>query len=529
MYKILVVEDEPAIAQGIQLMIMKGLPEYDVVDLAYDGIEGYEKALNLKPDIILTDICMIQMDGITMISRLKDVDFKGRFIILSGFADFKYAKSAISLGVDDYITKPIEEEELYEVLRKVCFSIKTEIEKKQTVKNLEFKVENYSRNMKEYVLKEVMDFDGGCTEERKLQLSQLGFPIAWKNYICVMLDINGLDGKSIREEIFLLTEELIKKQLELPGERVLIRYSDTRIALVIALNESIDYRKIIGRIGIIRLELSDRTKMQVSVGIGLPHKDIKGLRKSFVEASIALNYKVIKGLNSIIVYDEIKNIDGKTAFVDQEDIKCLEECMDLVDNEGCVRIVEKIFKKIEKDQDLSLEDLQLLSLNLILSGSRKMPFMQFQMNEFLGRNILSLESISNFKTIEQLKNWIINILKGMNELMLKQNIPEKRDVVEEVKKYLSKNFASDIKLTDISEKFFINPFYFSQLFKKRTGDTYQNYLTNLRINRAKKLLEETDLKIFEICEMVGYTDTNHFNKVFERIIGIRPSEYKKIL
>lgn len=158
-----------------------------------------------------------------------------------------------------------------------------------------------------------------------------------------------------------------------------------------------------------------------------------------------------------------------------------------------------------------------------------MPFMQFQLNEYLGRNILSLESISKFQTIEQLKNWIINTLKSMNELMLKETMPEKKDVIEEAKEYMNRNFTREISLNDISERFFINPYYFSQLFKKKTGETYQSYLTSLRISRAKKLLEETDLKIYEVCSMVGYSDTNHFNKVFERIAGIKPSEYKKNL
>ena len=157
-----------------------------------------------------------------------------------------------------------------------------------------------------------------------------------------------------------------------------------------------------------------------------------------------------------------------------------------------------------------------------------MPFMQFQLNEYLGRDILSLESIVRFQTIEQLKNFIINTLKSMNELMLKANMPEKRDVVEEAKEYIKKNFSKEISLNDISEQFFINPYYFSQLFKKKTGETYQSYLTGLRVSRARKLLEETDLKIYEVCAMVGYSDTNHFNKVFERRVGVKPGEYKKM-
>ncbi len=174
-----------------------------------------------------------------------------------------------------------------------------------------------------------------------------------------------------------------------------------------------------------------------------------------------------------------------------------------------------------------MEQLQILWLNLLLTGLRKMPFMQFQINEYLGRNIFSLDSIAQFQTIRQLRNWIVNCLNGINELMLKENVPEKRNLVEDVKKYIHHNFNREISLNDISEKFFINPYYFSQLFKKKTGMNYQAYVTQVRINRAKKLLEETELNLGEICAMVGYTDSNHFNRMFERQEGMSPAEYKK--
>lgn len=527
MYKVLVVDDEPNIAEGIRFMIERGLTECKVLDVAYDGLEGYEKALTLRPDIVITDIRMINMNGIEMIQQLKDAKFEGSFIILSGYTDFEYAKKAIDLGVEDYITKPVEETELQEALLKVCALIDEENTKTQKVQKLELKVESYSQNMKEYILKELFDLSEECTEERSLQLSQLGFPVEWKQYVCVILQMNGKNGEGERTFFYHLAREKMEKYIEPDGERVLIYYSDTQAIMVIAQKEKIDYRKIISGTNILRLELAEEMSSHVSAGIGLLHHNLQGLRKSFEEARIALNYNVIKGFDTVIVYDEIRNITGNPTRIAQEDIRCLEECMDRMDNEGCTRIVGEIFKKIEADENLNPVDLQLLSLNLILSGIRKMPFMQFQLNEFLGRNILSFESISKFITIEQLKNWIINILKSINELMLKQNMPEKRDVVEEVKEYLSKNFNQNITLVDISEKFFINPYYFSQLFKKKTGDTYLNHMINLRISRAKKLLQETDLKIYEVCEMVGYTDTNHFSKLFQRITKVKPGEYRK--
>ena len=134
---------------------------------------------------------------------------------------------------------------------------------------------------------------------------------------------------------------------------------------------------------------------------------------------------------------------------------------------------------------------------------------------------------SKFKTIEQLENWIMNMVSSMNEVMLKDIVPKKKDVIVDAKEYIRKNYDQNITLNDISKQFYINPYYFSQLFKKKTGVTYQKYLTDYRVDRAKKLLAETELRIYEVCRLVGYSDVNHFNQVFERAEGMKPSEYRQ--
>lgn len=528
-YKILIVDDEPTIAEGICFMIERGMSRCNVVGVAHDGTEGVGKTLALNPDIVMTDIRMIHMDGIEMIEKLQERGYEGRFLILSGYTDFEYAKNAIRLGVDDYLTKPIEEEELYEVLGNICLKLDNVNKKKMKMETLENTVEDYEQNIKEYMLKEMFHFSSTHINDWAIKLRELGFPVTKKQYVCVVYQWNINEKRESVQFFWELAETQMNHYLNIGSEGILVQYSETEAVIVLVGEKELEYGKLIARSGAMRLELEERTGMAISVGVGLIHHSMEGLKKSFEEAMVALNYKVIQGNHRVIAYGKIRDIPGniKTVPIDDGDLKQLEECVDKMDDAGCAIIVEKIFQRAITNENLSPIQLQILSLNIILLGIRKMPFMQFQLNEFLGKNILSLESIAQFETIEQLKNWIINILKSMNELMLKQGMPQKRDVIEEAKAYLIKNFNHEITLVDIADRFFINPYYFSQLFKKRTGDTYQNFLTGLRIERAKKLLEETDLKIYEVCEMVGYTDTKHFAKVFERHTGVKPSEYRK--
>ena len=123
------------------------------------------------------------------------------------------------------------------------------------------------------------------------------------------------------------------------------------------------------------------------------------------------------------------------------------------------------------------------------------------------------------------ENELYRIIEKIREERSEQILPEHSDVIQEIRKYISKNYTQKISLNAIAEQLYMNPNYLSQLIKKKTGKTYQNYVTELRVCHAEKLLRETNMKIYEVCEAVGYQDTRHFSELFERITGKKPSDY----
>lgn len=520
-YRILIVDDEPDIAEGIEFLIHRLCPECQVVGLAGDGIEGYEKACELRPDMILTDIRMPECCGLDMIRHLQQAGVFAKYIVLSGYAEFEYAKTAITLGVEEFITKPVEEDKLKQVLNRVEQAIEKEQEASEKMKHMKRTVDNY-------VLKEFLGQAGAKSESIRQYLEQFEFPISGKWYFCIVMELEHDFDRAKWKEHFCAETVTGVRLLELLHSYRFVEYAQSLMVLMGAVNRELDPRALLEAAVRLKQQVTQVLGGSINMGIGTMYRSVDKLPQSFEEAICALNYKMMKGPDCVISYAQIRDIeDDFTSPVSQEEIRRLEECIDRMDDAGCKAAVEDIFRTISSRHNLSMEELQMISLNLILSGIRKIPFVQFQMNQYLGKNIFSLESISKFQTMEQLKNWIINTLRGMNELMLKDHLPEKKDVIQEAKEFIAKNFNREIGLNELSERFFINPYYFSQLFKKKTGETYQNYLIGLRVERAKKLLEETDLKIYEVCELVGYSDANHFNKVFERTTGMKPSEYRK--
>lgn len=507
-YKVLIVEDEKEKAKGIAYLVEKYNPLCTPVRLAHDGAEGYKVALEYEPDIILSDIRMPVMDGLEMIRALREKNLQTEFIVLSGYAEFSYAKKAIELGVKDFITKPVDENELNATLHKVCKEISER-------RNNEDFFNRMNDDMRNYALR---DFLTSGTDQHytvREYLEQMQVMERYDQYTCMIVEWEEHEEQAVPDG--LLTKD---------GAFIyIVKVERTQLAVVAAAKTlgKGEKRKLAEWI----LKKAEEKECSVSVGIGSTYRDHTQLSNAYEEARVALNYRILKGSKMVILYEELYDMENRTDLITEKEMEQLKERIDRFDQNGFYITVKGIFNRVLSENQLSLPELQKLSLNIVLLGLHNIPTAQLQMNEYFGKNLFTLKSIEKFKTIEQLENWIINMVSSMNELMLKDNVPKKKDVITEAKEYIRQHYNQNITLNDISKQFFINPYYFSQLFKKKTGMTYQNYLISYRIDRAKKLLEETDLRIYEVCKLVGYNDVNHFNQVFDRAEGMKPSEYRQ--
>lgn len=514
-FKVLIAEDESEKAKGIAWMVKKYNPECTPILIAGDGQEGYEMALQEHPDIILTDIRMPNMDGLEMIRALRDKESGAEFIVLSGYAEFGYAKKAIELGVRNFITKPVDEMELSGTLQQVC----REIAEKRSTEDARLKMNDDMRN---YVLRDFLEKGEGDIYKVKESLEQIGAAGKYREYACMAVECDDSDvGRTA-----LWSDETEYLDIEEGIFLYCVKSDPEKLVFIIAGDcLGTEKKRIIGEKCLCFL---DEKNISTDIGIGRTYKDCMQLPKSYEEACIALNYRILKMKSREILYEQLCDLENnQDELITDQEMEQLRDRIDRFDQTGFRVALKSIFNRVLSENQLTLPDLQKLSLNIVLMGLHNIPVAQLQMNEYFGKNLFTLKSIEKFRTIEQLENWIINMITSMNELMIKDSIPKKKDVIAEAKEYIRQHYDQNISLNDISRQFYINPSYFSQLFKKKTGMTYQNYLTEYRIDRAARLLEETDLRIYEVCQMVGYSDVNHFNQLFERLRGMKANEYRK--
>ncbi|MCA0755782.1 response regulator [Paenibacillus sp. N4] len=523
--KLILVDDEKGIVDGLKKMIGRYIPECEVVGTAYNGLEGVKLIQKMKPDIVITDIRMPHADGLDMIRMLKEANIPTKFILLSGYADFEYARRGMQLGVQFYINKPVEEEELRDCVYQVMKIVQAERVKLREVDDLKQEVQS---RMQESALRDILDIGSDNTDLMEELLEIARIPTGGVSFACMLLEIEG-NADGLKEAGLQQVFTQIDRALGQFREVYRFRYSGAQVAVVVSQGSSIGYADLVRSAQRLKEQVYLQLELSMTVGVGTVQKRAAGISQSFEEARYALSYKVVKGANAVIAFPEINNLTGRSQPVPEEMIVKLESALDNMDEKECTGIIREIFRRMEAESSMSPADLQLQCLNILLSTVRKMSFQQLQQNDFLGRHILSLEGMSRFRTLECLEEWMVQVIRRIIEFKLEHNIPRKKDIIAEVKEYVSAHYNEPITLADLSARFFISPYYLSQFFKQKTGETYVSFLTQIRIGKAKELLEKTDLKVYEICQMVGYSDTQHFAKMFEKLTGCKPREYRRKL
>ncbi|HEY0828863.1 MAG TPA: response regulator [Bacilli bacterium] len=534
MYKLIVVDDEEMIREGIVNSVPWNDMGFEVVGVAGNGLEALERIKIHKPDIVLTDIRMPEMNGIELIEHLHSNYPDMVLLILSGYSEVGYLKQAIKNKVTDYLFKPSNYEEFTEVFKKLR-SFLDEEKKKQIESN---KLKEQLRDSLPYMREKFLN---GLVHGR------------YKNYKSILRKIEyygvGLMGEAFIAAIieidnyYLLTKDYSEERKEL------LKYSVQNISneignrnklgffflgnndeIVGILDSNASAKAITTAIEEIQENILKITKSTISAGIGDKCTDITEIALSYRRAVLALSQKTFLGTESLIFYKDIENLENqdhpKYVFDTDQIVNIV-----FYGREGEIRgALEQVFEKFEHKLIKQNDYIDKLCLELLFTISRHAQAMNIRIEEIMDSKNSSFLEIYKLDSIYSKKTWLHDILMDiMNRVKdLKNNNASK--LIEEVKKYMTIHFANNsISLEMVAEKVNKNSAYLSKLFKIETGENFIDYLTKLRIDKAKELLADISVKAYEVSKMVGYADVSHFTKVFKRVTGINPSEYRELI
>lgn len=525
MYKIFLVEDEIVVRESIRDSIPWEETEFIFAGEASDGEIALPLIQKILPDILITDIKMPFMDGLELSSFVKKTMPQVRIIMISGYQEFDFAKQAISIGIEEYVLKPVDSKELLNVLRKVAKNI--EIEKKN-LENLEVTNKYIMENaelVKEKVLNEVL-METIPPHLAASQLNTMKINLYSKHYTVmnIIYDVNQYWDSDKNMLLNLVIENITNQNANIIKfnrslrEVILIIKGEDPITLV---NECLFLKEYF---------LKEAEKLGIStmcIGVGSVQDRIQG---------IALAYKELKNTESseIVIqkYEKILQEELKIMNEDQQmyskfnDIEIL-EALRCESTEGVLDVIERYFKKICDIRMTSIWSIYLaIRINLI--------YADFLME--LGENAAnivpkqtSIEEIAvKLDTHEKLQKYVEEVCLSALGYRNQSRKGSYYEIVENAKKYIEENYSDpDISLNEVSTHIHMSACHFSTIFSHETSTTFIKYLTNIRIKKAKELLQTTNLKSGEIGFIVGYKDPHYFSYIFKKNTDCKPSEYKE--
>lgn len=534
--KVFLVEDEMVIRRGIKNSIDWEKEGYIFCGEASDGELAYPMIIKEKPDILITDIRMPFMDGLELCKLVKKELPNIKILILSGYDEFDYAKEAIRLGVTEYLLKPISSGKLLEALNGVNESIRREKEDKDLVRKYMEEMRENTEHEKQKFFEQMIA--GNLSMADALETGkkyEMNLSAGMYNLLLFRFTL----GKENRKSGELLGEaeyaiEKLTERLEYVFE--FQRGVEGWAFLLMADNEE----QMSERVKELSKDLEEIMKNYSTIayfgGIGQPVARLRELEESFREAERALAARFTMELNRIISVEDIRmaqNVDTLddieiTSFGEIEKTRTmLEKFLNNGAEDEIDEFVDVYINELPEENLKSVLMRQYIIMDayiVMMSFCEKIEGIEGEMQ---AQSEELKNSMKTIQTLEEIKNYIRMLLKKI--IGVRDTISGRRysDIIEIAKDQIRKTYMSDeISLNTIAAEVGMSPSYFSSIFSKEMGKTFVEYLTEIRMDRAKELLMCSSMKTSEIGYEVGYKDPHYFSYIFKKTQNCTPKEFR---
>ncbi len=532
MYKVLIADDEQIVIDGIKFMIEDYFDDMDIVAMANSGREAIELARTNVPDIILMDIMMPGINGIEAIEVIKKKYNDIKFIIISAYEQFEYAKQAVELGVSHYILKPVSEEKLTKVLKKVRAEIDEErLIRLQEIKNKE-KLEQVIPALEHgFVYAMYMNADFRQELYKYQELFDLHEAYA---YVMVL----EFGESSIKEDNQNKIGLGIKGQSLYPKLQSAIKYKCRSIVgpmmvnrLTVVIHGNPKDQEYEARLNAIHLaaglkkSLEDIVASEIYIGIGSSYPFDK-IKNSLEESLFALNQLSSESILHVNDIQGSSQGQGDYSYVDiKEDETSIITYMENGQESLLEQAIKAFFLKVEKKFGQSMPDMRNIATELMvmaLSSSYRND-----MRDDIAGYSTYLHEIKELKSVVSIQRWCVHKIMKVSKLIQSHRHQHISTIVIEAKGYIDEHYEEELGLNDISKRVSVSPQYFSKIFKEEIGVNFVEYIRMKRVEVAKEMLRSGQYSVKEICYKIGYNDPNYFSRLFKKIVGVSPSEYDK--
>ncbi|MCL4297252.1 MAG: response regulator [Anaerolineae bacterium] len=523
MYKVFLVEDEIVAREGIRDNVDWQSAGFEFCGEAPDGEMALPLIEKIQPDVLITDIRMPFMDGLQLCKILRERMPGLKIIILSGHDEFQYAQEAVKLGVTEYLLKPIGVQDLHHVLGKIAVQLDHERVEQEKLRRLKSQIEDdLALRQEKFLLKLVT---GGMSSPEAIQESQLlGLDLVAKWYLVMVVEFELCGGaEQFNYYEYEQVGQIISSLVENNPDIFLSRTGVEGLVLIIK-GDSLEHLQQEGSFlkELIRTEVENKTNCSLRVGVGSFQDRISHIYPSFAEALTNLQQDVAERSRRINADSET----GKAGLLDL-DKSALENFLRYGVYDEFSNFFEAYIRPLSQAALQSYLVKNYLFVDLVLITAKFVHQIGGNVDQIIPE-INKVETLlMNIKTLDQLKEEARQVFASVLAFRDSQAHYQRAALVHQAKAYIGSRYAHpDLSLNEVAAHVNLSPSHFSTVFSHETGETFKEYLTKLRIERAKELLRTTGLKSFEVAYRSGYNDPHYFSHIFRKNTGLSPQQFR---
>lgn len=515
MYKALLVDDEEIILRGLQVIVDWKKLGFEEVYTASSGEQAAKFLQEESVDFLMTDICMVNMNGLELIEQVNQKNRDMRIVVLTGYDSFEYAQRCCKLEVHDFLLKPIDKESLQQVVR-TQLEILQKSREDEVKKKIQYRAEGAADKLhQEKFCRELAD---GKADREKIAHFCMEHHLEVHDTVQAIMVLPVLEQekswKSEYEYQYLLVKNICISMYDMTGQGVTFEDAIGRIVVIVFCGKLLD--EVEECVRDLKIILQEETGQSVKLLVGSRVEGLQYLQNSYLDAASMVSqlrenrsgiYQVPKSELRLKIFRETV---GELQKIMEENIHDLTMLL--------------------KTYDTYIKSTQ--SYNLSESMMRRTLYQMISMlyyeyccdqgekeNNYMNRVIDSLTGCDSRKMAEIGREFILHLFN--------RNETKVHEVVRVAKEYIEDHLAEDLSLQILSEQFYVSPVYFSRLFKQETGIGCNEYIVGKRMGQAKSLLAATEIRSGEIANRVGYHDVNYFSAAFKKKVGMSPREYRE--
>ncbi|RJX41460.1 helix-turn-helix domain-containing protein [Paenibacillus pinisoli] len=517
MYKAIVVDDENFDLEGMRQLIPWTELGIEVLRWENKPLAAWSFIEGNHLDILITDIKMPIMSGLELAKLAQQKNNRVKKVFISGYQDFDYAKQALDMKADAYLLKPLDDDELIDILRRVVAELDAMKEEEASgMDSFEF----IRNDVVLHLLEGDMDEQ---TLHTFLQKYSVNIPQTAAAAVLIEVDRVLPSRYSERDHAILLdhTLELIMNYIDKRNLGLYCKVSDARIGLIYTASES----GMTGELNRMIDGVRSGGPLTATVSFGDPVTDRSSLVASFGQARELIGFKMFLGRDRLILPGEAKWNEAKEV---RDVNSILDQMFTATVNYQLVRIcdcMEELFQLVKTfEKPIRVYH---FSLHIVMKLEHYLEGMNESFNSLLGWSNDYFDTINQFETAHDIQSWLQRTLFEISEILYTRKQSRNNRLFDEITGYVKEHLSEEITLKEMANHFAYSPNHLGHMFKVTMGVSFNEYMAMCRMEKAKELLRNHKLKVYEVADQVGYKSLTYFSRAFREYAGMTPGDYRK--